>query len=607
MKKINTFLLISIGIVFTFCNKKVNDPGNTDANNFTSEQKEQLFKSFQVLTQANDEIINIGETNNVSPREAMAMVVPTIKDLPDVEDVYFLDSSYLRITTKGGYQTVLSIDVTDQNGLSLYRGGLSGTAALTAFEGSSKRKMTNNKVLLYAACHNDFYSGNEYQWRVVDAIEEGEVDVDVTVLKDEECTPEILETFDQYGLVILDTHGDIDGVLTGIKFDLNKAEITGTVDAFLNILKNKIGSKNLELFIQKKLSFGKAYRYDPSQQNQQVWNTVKQPLIKYRYSLRVTSKGIREIIPDLSQTIVFANCCYSAFRATSYTNGTFSQTFDPVQLAWMSRNPIAFYGYEAATKGVSYEAPDNYCKANADTLIYGFFHYGDSTGAAHLFNSSKINQIPWGNYLGWKWNDGNLKFNQYGQENWCYKCGKNFIDDRDNQEYETVCIGKQVWMARNLNWAGAGTCYDNNPSSCKTFGRLYTWTEVTGGVGSNSNPSGVKGACPKGWHVPSKSEWLDLLNHAGGVTKAGSKLRANSNLWADGTKGTDDFGFSALPAGRCDFPFDCYNEDDEFNFWTSSGSGTQDYSIFFLNAGIDFVSELTEKIDTRMSCRCVKD
>jgi len=29
---------------------------------------------------------------------------------------------------------------------------------------------------------------------------------------------------------------------------------------------------------------------------------------------------------------------------------------------------------------------------------------------------------------------------------------------------------------------------------------------------STSNPSGVQGLCPSGWHIPSDDEWTELVN-----------------------------------------------------------------------------------------------
>ncbi|MDR3012459.1 MAG: InlB B-repeat-containing protein [Chitinispirillales bacterium] len=139
-----------------------------------------------------------------------------------------------------------------------------------------------------------------------------------------------------------------------------------------------------------------------------------------------------------------------------------------------------------------------------------------------------------------------------------------FTDDRDGRVYRTVVIGTQTWMAENLNWSGVdgdlGWCYGNDSDHCETYGRLYDWSMVMGFASScNSSlcadqvQSLHQGICPAGWHVPSDAEWTTLVNFVGGLSVAGTRLRALTG-WGDpwsGTliPGTDDHGFSALPGG----------------------------------------------------------
>ena len=144
-----------------------------------------------------------------------------------------------------------------------------------------------------------------------------------------------------------------------------------------------------------------------------------------------------------------------------------------------------------------------------------------------------------------------------------------FTDERDGQEYEWVRIGEQVWMAENLNYDqsayGNDWCYDNDPSNCNTYGRLYNWAAVMQGESSSwSNPSGIKGVCPDGWHVPSDKEWK-VLEMQLGMNRSeidandwrgnneGSKLAGNASLWGSGGLRNDfEFGasgFTALPGG----------------------------------------------------------
>ena len=124
-------------------------------------------------------------------------------------------------------------------------------------------------------------------------------------------------------------------------------------------------------------------------------------------------------------------------------------------------------------------------------------------------------------------------------------------DPRDGIVYKTTTIGGQVWMAENLNYfdiEGAPSsikndwCYWDKPENCESAGRLYTWKVA-------------KRVCPEGWRLPTNEDWTALLTAVGADTlnpiawKGANVLKSKSG-WENGGNGTDDFGFTALPAGR---------------------------------------------------------
>ena len=135
--------------------------------------------------------------------------------------------------------------------------------------------------------------------------------------------------------------------------------------------------------------------------------------------------------------------------------------------------------------------------------------------------------------------------------------------DFDNNNYATVQIGNQIWMAENLKtthykngtaipnvtnnttWNGLTTgayCdYNNTPSNSATYGRLYNWFAVNTG-----------NLCPTGWHVPTDAEWTTLTDYLGGDSIAGGKLKATT-LWSSIIPNiggaTNETGFTALPGG----------------------------------------------------------
>ncbi len=138
------------------------------------------------------------------------------------------------------------------------------------------------------------------------------------------------------------------------------------------------------------------------------------------------------------------------------------------------------------------------------------------------------------------------------------------VTDIENNSYNTVRIGTQLWMAENLKttkyndgttiplvtensvWAGLLTdayCWYNNDEGKyrNVYGALY-----------NGYAVGNEKLCPEGWHIPSVTEWQVLIDHLGGMDVAGSKLKevgtehwGKPNLYT-----TNETSFSALPAGR---------------------------------------------------------
>ena len=106
---------------------------------------------------------------------------------------------------------------------------------------------------------------------------------------------------------------------------------------------------------------------------------------------------------------------------------------------------------------------------------------------------------------------------------------------------QTVTIGTQVWMTKNLDastfrngdsilqakseeeWKKAGEnkqpawCYHNNdPSSSAIYGKLYNWYAV-------NDPRGL---APAGWHVPSSEEWETLIDVIGWLDDENLKSEA---------------------------------------------------------------------------------
>jgi uncharacterized protein (TIGR02145 family) len=122
-----------------------------------------------------------------------------------------------------------------------------------------------------------------------------------------------------------------------------------------------------------------------------------------------------------------------------------------------------------------------------------------------------------------------------------------FTDSRDGKVYETVTIGCQTWMARNLNYAIDGKCgngnssysvTDQNTAICDLYGRLYDW-------------AAAMSACPSDWHLPSQDEWNELkafIESDKGCSGCEAKHLKAVSGW-NSNNGLDSYGFAALPGG----------------------------------------------------------
>jgi uncharacterized protein (TIGR02145 family) len=167
-----------------------------------------------------------------------------------------------------------------------------------------------------------------------------------------------------------------------------------------------------------------------------------------------------------------------------------------------------------------------------------------------------------------------------------------FIDARDGMAYRFVTIGNQTWMADNLNYQAPNSyCYNNSDYACVQYGRLYQW-------------NAAKEACPTGWHLPSKAEWDGLIAATGGG-EAGSKLKAASG-WADGSGGTDDFGFSALPGGSRNAGGG-FDKTDKGNWWTATERDGGFAYYRFMNNAKNTVYDNYYSKDGGYSVRCLRD
>lgn len=201
------------------------------------------------------------------------------------------------------------------------------------------------------------------------------------------------------------------------------------------------------------------------------------------------------------------------------------------------------------------------------------------------------------------------------------------VIDQDNNQYATIEIGKQIWMAENLKtttycngdsisnivdddeWSNineAGWSYlENDSGHDSLFGKLYNWLTVYD----------ERNICPCGWHVPTDAEWKELIDYLGGPFVAGGKMKSKGNLF-DGTglwthpnhAATNESGFSGLPGGYREVDGE-FRSRNNFTFWWSSSEENEYFSIGFAlryNFG-DVITAGYANKKSGFSIRCIKN
>jgi uncharacterized protein (TIGR02145 family) len=195
------------------------------------------------------------------------------------------------------------------------------------------------------------------------------------------------------------------------------------------------------------------------------------------------------------------------------------------------------------------------------------------------------------------------------------------VTDLDGNVYNTVTIGKQVWMTEDLKttkyrngdpipnvidtagWGklttGAYCNIHNKEVRTKTFGRLYNWHTV----------NDLRNIAPKGWHIPTDAEWDILINYLGGKEVAGGKLKESGTAhWLSPNYGaTNETGLSFLPGGNRN-PEGLFNVIGKIGFWWSSTeSSKENASRYNLISTWPSINRDKSSKLSGFSVRCVKD
>ena len=219
------------------------------------------------------------------------------------------------------------------------------------------------------------------------------------------------------------------------------------------------------------------------------------------------------------------------------------------------------------------------------------------------------------------------------------------VTDIEGNVYNTLQIGSQCWIKENLRTTmfEDGTTipmgalytspephyYDDSSSiiPLEERGYLYNWAAAMhNAAASAAAPSGVRGICPEGWHLPSDAEWIVLKNFVSsqseyicaGNTDNIAKALASTHWWSSYSEAcvpgdqsvypNNATGFSAVPAGTL-WVYG-YNDASLYaNFWSSTENDISTASAIYYGMDYDspafFRASCTK--DRRAAVRCLRN
>jgi uncharacterized protein (TIGR02145 family) len=188
------------------------------------------------------------------------------------------------------------------------------------------------------------------------------------------------------------------------------------------------------------------------------------------------------------------------------------------------------------------------------------------------------------------------------------------LKDVDGNSYQTILLGKKIWMKSNLRttklndstpilltsnnkeWpflSVPGYCiYNNRNYYDKNCGLLYNWLAV------DSHK-----LCPSGWHVPTKLEWSSMINSI-------SKSKVESDELESKFQELNSRDIKRFAGFSCGYRKSngTYNNNDYYGYWWSSTEfDTYESWIACMFSGKGQMRIQSAFKELGFSVRCVKD
>jgi uncharacterized protein (TIGR02145 family) len=198
------------------------------------------------------------------------------------------------------------------------------------------------------------------------------------------------------------------------------------------------------------------------------------------------------------------------------------------------------------------------------------------------------------------------------------------VVDIDSNNYPTIGIGSQIWMAKNLatsrlndgmgipniiqdsvwvkTFKPACCIYENDSLNYKNgLGLLYNFYSVKSDK-----------LCPDGWRVPTYKDWTRLAQFVGGLDNAGGKLKQMDGFsWEGDNYGYDNaYNFNALPGGYrwMSWTLTHFMYRGSSGYWWTADSVDNTYAsgVSIKNSSLTLAKEKLKKLNAA-SVRCIKN
>jgi len=172
------------------------------------------------------------------------------------------------------------------------------------------------------------------------------------------------------------------------------------------------------------------------------------------------------------------------------------------------------------------------------------------------------------------------------------------VDPRDGQEYKTVKIGDQWWMAENFNYSApsGSNSYFFDSAYSNTYGKLYTWQSAYNNA-------------PPGWHLPTADEWKEMEAYLGMLNEKLDNEGWRGEFTGDLIKAGNASEFGVIWSGYCNASVGKFGHMGyEARFWTATiASDEQKYWARLLQINKSAITRNNTNHLFGLSVRYVKD